>query len=171
VLGSAYGGGTGAELGRLVVYLAPWMVVSVALSVAFPLLFVLGRTGRLPLLAVAALLLQVPVEWAARSLLGLAGIAAGMAVTTACVLVVLLWSLGALSAASRGLLIAAVICGVVAAVSFAVPGLLLDRVAASIVGLALYVVVLGVWRPAGLRASWEYLRGLHADHPETAGLG
>src|SRR5581483_11634152 len=40
-LGSSYGGGTGSQLGRLVVYLAPWMVVSVAVSVAFPLLFVL----------------------------------------------------------------------------------------------------------------------------------
>ncbi len=30
VLGSSYGGGTGAELGRLVVYLVPWMVASVA---------------------------------------------------------------------------------------------------------------------------------------------
>src|SRR5215216_4078729 len=34
VLGDAYGGGTGAELGRLVVYLAPWMVASVGVSVA-----------------------------------------------------------------------------------------------------------------------------------------
>src|SRR2546423_111854 len=29
-LGSSYGGGTGAQLGRLVVYLAPWMVAAVA---------------------------------------------------------------------------------------------------------------------------------------------
>ena len=54
-LGSSYGGGTGAELGRLVAYLSPWMVASVALSVAFPLLFVRGRARWLPLLAVAAL--------------------------------------------------------------------------------------------------------------------
>src|SRR6185295_2589913 len=42
-LGSHYGGGTGTQLGRLVVYLAPWIAVSIALSVAFPLLFVRGR--------------------------------------------------------------------------------------------------------------------------------
>ncbi len=45
VLGSSYGGGTGAELGRLVVYLAPWMVASVAVTVAYPLVFVRGRAA------------------------------------------------------------------------------------------------------------------------------
>ena len=34
VLGSSYGGSTGVELGRLVVYLSPWMVASVAVTVA-----------------------------------------------------------------------------------------------------------------------------------------
>ena len=55
VLGSEYGGGTGAELGRLVVYFAPWMVASIAVTVAYPLLFVRGRARWLPLLAVGAL--------------------------------------------------------------------------------------------------------------------
>src|SRR5205814_8654810 len=54
-LGSHYGGGTGSELGRLVVYFAPWMVVSVAVSVAYPLLFVRGRARWLPVLAVVVL--------------------------------------------------------------------------------------------------------------------
>ncbi len=47
-LGSSYGGTTGTELGRLVAYLAFWMTVSVAFSVAFPLLFVLGRARHAP---------------------------------------------------------------------------------------------------------------------------
>ncbi len=47
-LGSQYGGETGSELGRLVAYFAPWMVVSVAVSVTFPLLFVRGRGRWLP---------------------------------------------------------------------------------------------------------------------------
>ena len=93
VLGSEYSGGTGAELGRLVVYLAPWMVASVAVSVTFPLLFVRGRARELPLLALGALVVQVPVEWAMREAFGLAGIAGGMAVTTALVLAALLASL------------------------------------------------------------------------------
>ena len=62
-LGSSYGGGTGAQLGRLVAYLSPWMVASVALSVAFPLIFVRGRGRWLPALALAGLGLQVLVEW------------------------------------------------------------------------------------------------------------
>ena len=81
-LGSSYGGTTGTELGRLVAYLAFWMTVSVAFSVAFPLLFVLGRARMLPLLAVAALAVQVPIAWAGSSIAGLAGIAVGLAITT-----------------------------------------------------------------------------------------
>src|SRR6185437_16049264 len=60
-LGSDYGGDTGAELGRLVAYLSPWSVASVALSVTFPLLFFRGRARWLPLLAAAALGVQVLV--------------------------------------------------------------------------------------------------------------
>jgi hypothetical protein len=93
-LGSSYGGGTGAELGRLVAYLAPWMVVSIALSVTFPLLFVRGRARWLPLLALGALAAHVPVEWAGSSAWGLGGIVAGLALTTAGVLAVLLAALG-----------------------------------------------------------------------------
>ena len=121
-LGSQYGGGTGTELGRLVVGLAPWMVVSVALSVAFPLLFVRGRARWLPLLAVGVLLLHVAIEWLGRSLFELAGIVAGMAVTTAVVLVVLLAALGTVAATLRGLLTAAVVCGVPAVACFGVAG-------------------------------------------------
>ncbi len=160
VLGSEYAGGTGAELGQLVVYLAPWMVVSVAVSVTFPLLFVRGRARWLPLLALGALLVQVPVEWLAREAFGLAGIAAGMAVTTGAVLAALLWSLGSLGQTVRGVLVAAVVCGGLAAVAFTVPSALLGAVSAAVAGLALYAVVLLSWRPAGLRAAWAYARAL-----------
>jgi hypothetical protein len=160
VLGSAYGGGTGAELGRLVVYLAPWMVVSVAVSVTFPLMFVRGRARMLPLLALLALVAQVPVEWIAREAFGLAGIAGGMAVTTGAVLAALLWSLGALAKTLRGVLVAAVVCGGVAAIAFALPSAALGAVAAALAGLALYTAALLLWRPAGLRAAWAYARAL-----------
>jgi hypothetical protein len=159
-LGSQYGGGTGAELGRLVVYFAPWMVASVAVSVAFPLLFVRGRARWLPLLAVGALCVHVLVEWGGRAAFGLAGIAAGMAVTTGAILAVLLWPLGALTQALRGLLTAAVICGGLAAVAFGLPHAVLGAVPAAAVGLALYVGALVVWRPAGLRSAWSYVRTL-----------
>lgn len=159
-LGAHYGGGTGAELGRLVAYLAPWMVVSVALSVAFPLLFVRGSARWLPLLAGAALGLHVVVEWAASRLLGLAGIAAGMALTTAAVLSVLLLRLGAFRAGASGLLVAAAVLGVSALGCFGVPRLVLTPIPAAAAGLVLYGALLALWRPPGLRAAWTYLRGL-----------
>ena len=95
VLGPSYGGGTGAELGRLVVYLSPWMVASVAVTVTYPLIFVRGRAGWLPVLALAALVAQVAIDWALRAAFDLGGVAAGLAVTTALVLAVLLVALGA----------------------------------------------------------------------------
>src|SRR5215218_11263548 len=138
VLGDAYGGGTGAELGRLGVYLAPWMVASVGGSVAFPLLFVRGRAGWLPLLAGLALGAHVLVEWAGREAFGLAGIAAGMAVTTGAILAALLWPLGSLRQTLRGVLVAAVVCGGLAALAFTAPRAVLGAVPAALVGLVLY---------------------------------
>jgi hypothetical protein len=160
VLGSSYGGDTGTELGRLVVYLAPWMVVSVAVTVTFPLIFVQGRARWLPLAAVGALLLHVLVEWAGRAVAGLAGLAGGMAVTTAVVLALLLGALRAVGATATRLLSAAVVCGALAAAAFGLPALLLGSFAAAFVGLALYATALAAWRPAGLRAAWAYVRSL-----------
>jgi hypothetical protein len=159
-LGSSYGGSTGSELGRLVVYLAPWMIASVAVSVAFPLLFVRGRAWWLPFLAVAVLGLHVIVEWAGRAAFGLAGLAAGMAITTAVILLALLWPLGALVSTLRGVLAAALVCGGIAALTFALPRVVLGALPSALVGLVLYTVVLFAWRPAGLRSAWAYTREL-----------
>ena len=136
------------------------MVASVGVSVTFPLLFVRGRARELPLLALAALVVQVPVEWAMREAFGLAGIAGGMAVTTGLVLAALLWSLGSLGRALRGVVVAAVVCGGLAAVAFVAPSVVLGAVAAAVVGCALYAAALLAWRPAGLRAAWAYARTL-----------
>jgi hypothetical protein len=159
-LGSSYGGGTGAELGRLVAYLSPWMICSIALSVAFPLLFVRGRARWLPLLAAGALGAHVLVEWAGSSWLGLAGIAAGMALTTVLVLGVLLASLHVLPSTSRGLLSAALTCAAPAVLGFGIAGLLLGAVPGAIVGFVLYAGALALWRPRGLTGAWSYLRHL-----------
>ncbi|HZT91808.1 MAG TPA: hypothetical protein VFA05_07210 [Gaiellaceae bacterium] len=160
VLGPSYGGGTGAELGRLVVYLAPWMVASTAVTVAFPLVFVRGRARWLPLLAAGALLVHVLVEWAGRAAFGLAGIAAGLAVTTALVLAALLLRLGAVTAVATGVLAAAAACGAVACAAFGLPRLVVGPFAAAAIGVVLYAAVLGAWRPAGLRHAWAYVRAL-----------
>jgi hypothetical protein len=161
VLGSSYQGGTGTELGRLVVYLAPWMVASVALTVAYPLVFVRGRAWWLPLLAGVAIVAHVLVEWLLRDALGLAGVAAGLGVTTGLVLVVLLVWLGAAIAALRGIVIAAATCGAVALAAYGLPRLVLGPVAAAAVGLILYCVVLATWRPVGLRHAFGYMRDLN----------
>jgi len=58
----------------------------------------------------------------------------------------------------RGLLVAALVCGGLAAVAFGVPSIVLGGVATALVGVALYAVALLVWRPAGLRAAWTYVR-------------
>jgi hypothetical protein len=160
VLGESYGGGTGAELGRLVGYLSPWMVASVVVSVAYPIVFVRGRARWLPALAAAVLAAQVLVEWGARAAFGLGGVAGGMALTTAAVVVVLLAALGALRRTTAGVAVAAAVCGVVAAAAFGLPRLVIGPVAAAAVGIVLYGVTLGAWRPAGLRDAWAYLRTL-----------
>lgn len=160
VLGSSYGGGTGAELGRLVVYLAPWMVASVAVTVAYPLVFVRGRGRWLPLLAVSVLGVHVLVEWGARAAFGLAGVAAGLALTTALVLAVLLNRLGALARTAQGLAIAAIVCGGLAVLAFGLPRLVAGPIPAAVTGLVAYCVVLAAWRPAGLRQAWTYVRTL-----------
>jgi hypothetical protein len=160
VLGAGYGGATGVELGQLVVYLAPWMIATVASTVAYPLVLVGGRARWLPALAVAALGAQVLVEWGARALFGLPGVAAGLAFTTALVLAVLLLALRALRAVIAGLAVATVACGSVAVIAFGAPRLVLGSVPAAVVGLALYLSLLAFWRPAGLRHAWSYLHEL-----------
>jgi hypothetical protein len=161
-LGGTYTGALGTELGRLVVYLTPWAVVSVGLNLTFPLLFVAERDRPLGLVAVGAIAIHVPVALAGRELGGLAGIALAIAVTTALVagtlLAVLSWS--TLRQAARGLGRAGLVVGAVAAAAFGTATLLLDAVAAAALGLGLYALVLGLLRPRGLAAGWAYLRAL-----------
>ena len=160
VLGASYGGGTGAELGRLVVYLAPWMIAAIAVTVTYPLVFVRAGARWLPPLALAALAVQVVVEWAGSAAFGLGGVAAGLALTTALVLGEILARLGALACVARGLLVAAVVCGGVGALAFGLPKLVVGPYAAAAVGLAAYTVALALWRPPGLRHAWAYVRTL-----------
>ena len=160
VLGASYSGGTGAELGHLVVYLVPWMIASIALTVAYPLVFVRGRGRWLPALAAGALGAQVLVEWGARAAFGLAGVAAGLALTTAAVLAFLLVALGALRRVALGVAVAALVCGGIAVAAFGMPRIVLGPIPAALVGLVLYVGVLVAWRPRGLRLAWTYLRTL-----------
>jgi hypothetical protein len=160
ILGSSYGGDIGADLGRLVVFLSPWIVASIGVGVTFPLAFVAGRTGRLPWIAVGALALQLPLAWIGVRVLDLDGLALALGCSTLAILVGLLLELGALAGTIRGLAAAAVFVGAIAVASFAPPALVLGAVAAAAVGLALYMGVFAVVRPTSLVSSWHYLRAL-----------
>jgi len=160
VLGGAYGGEVGAELGRLVVLLAPWMIASVAIALAFPLTFVTGRTRALPWIGLGTLALQVPLAWLGAQTLELDGLALALGVTTVLVCVALLRELGVLAHTGPALLLASVTIGAIAAVSFGAPALVLGSVAAAALGVVAYVVLLAVIRPRGLAAGWQYLRAL-----------
>jgi hypothetical protein len=160
VLGDVYGGGVGTELGRLVVVLGPWMIASIGVSVTFPLAFVAGRTRRLPLIALTALVLQVPLAWGLAELLQLDGLALALALTTSLVLGVLLAELGAFAGAARGLLTAAGVVTGIGVVAFLPLALVFGSYVSAALGLLVYVVLLALLRPRGLAASWQYLRVL-----------
>ena len=136
------------------------MVASVAVTVAYPLVFVRGRARWLPLLAVVALGVQVLAEWGLRAAFGLAGVAVGLGLTTGLVLLVLLLWLGAVTAALRGIVLAALTCGIAALAAYGVPRLVVGPVAAAAVGLVAYAAVLLIWRPAALRHAFGYMRDL-----------
>jgi hypothetical protein len=160
ILGSAYQGEVGADLGQLVVALSPWIFVSIGVAIAFPLAFVADRTGRLPWIAAGAVMLQIPLAWLGVTLFDLDGLAVSLACSTFAVLVALLVELGALAGATRGLLMAALAVGGLTLAAFLPPALVLGAAAAAVTGLALYVAAIAAVRPRPLMASWEYLRGL-----------
>src|ERR671922_1152153 len=101
-LGDAYAGEVGDELGRLVVYLSPWMVANAAFSITYPLLFVMQRTRLLIPLAVAALLVDIPISIAGRALWGLTGVTVALGIST------LLLVLGLMASPSPRMLVLAV---------------------------------------------------------------
>jgi len=163
VLGDAYTGDVGGELGRLFVAFAPWMLVTVALTSTFPLVFVMERSRFLVAVAVAAVAVDVPLTWAFRAAFGLEGIAIALAVTTFGVLIALSAGVSkrmlALSVLGLGRL--AVAIGALAGLSFGLVSSVLGGFPAAAAGLALYALLLAVWRPRGLREAWSYVRALH----------
>ena len=161
LLGSAYGESVASDLGWLVLALTPWAVVSVGSSATFPLVFVAGRTRRLPLLALAAFAIHLPLAVAAQLTLGLAGLALALAVTTALVLGAGLVRLDALAPVARGLAYAAIVVAGLVLAAFAPPGLALGAtVVAAVVGAVFYAVLCALVRPVALVEAWRYLRAL-----------
>jgi putative peptidoglycan lipid II flippase len=160
VLGGSYGGDVGVEVTRVVISLSPWIAISVSVGIAFPLVFVPGKTRVLPWVGAVALALQVPLAWAAQELAGLVGLGLSLAVSTSLVLAGLLHSLGVLRDAARGLVIAIAVVTAVAIAAYLPPALVLGSLAAAAVGLLVYCALVALVRPPGLRAAWRYLRSL-----------
>jgi hypothetical protein len=163
VLGDAFSGEVGRQLGRLVVYLVPWMFASVAYTLAFPLIFVVGRHGRLVPIALGAFAVHVPLAWGLSRAFEMPGIAVALAISTLLVLGALLLSLSprVLTLAAVGLGRLAIIEAGLAAASFGLLALVLGGIPAAVVGLVVYAVLIVAWRPRGLREAWAYVRALH----------
>jgi putative peptidoglycan lipid II flippase len=163
VLGDAYGGGVGREIGRLVVFLSPWMVGWVGFAVTFPLVFVAGRRSMLVPLAVGGLLLCIPLGLGLRSAWGLSGLALAVGI------VALVIAFGLMAAVStRAMLIAAVglmrlalAVGAASALAFGGLALLLPAWGAALLGVAVYALIMFSIRSFGLTDALVYVRGLH----------
>jgi hypothetical protein len=160
VLGDDYVNSVGRELGRLVALLAPWMVVTAGLSVTFPLVFIARRERPLAPLAVAVLLLHIPLAIVAQILAGLPGLALALAITTGVALFGMLHALHAAAETCIGLARAAGLVVLIAVPTFAVADVALPALAAACGGLVAFGVALALVRPRGLIGSLRYLRGL-----------
>jgi hypothetical protein len=161
-LGPAYEGEAGNEIGGLIVLLGPWMAASVGVTITFPMLFVAARDRRLPLLAVAALVLHVVVTWIAVSLFELDGAAVALTVSTLAVLVALLLLLSpqVLTAGARGLVAGAAVTGGLALAAFGAASALLPEEPAAALGALVFAGLLLAARSLGLQQAWGYLRTL-----------
>ena len=163
LLGHAYTGAVGDELGQLVVYLSPWMVGSAAFSITYPLLFVTHRTRWLVPLAIGVVVVDIPISIAARAWGGLTGVALALGIST------LLLVLGLMRALSPRMLVLSVvglarlalIVGAATALAFGGASLLLSAVPAALLGLIVYAFLLLAVRQFGLADAWHYVRALH----------
>jgi hypothetical protein len=163
VLGSAYAGNVGDELARLVVELAPWMVVAIAFYAVYPLVFVLGLRRVLAPVSIAALGIAVGAEYGLRAVWELAGIAIALAIATGFLVAVLLLEIAprTLADTAYGIGRLALIVGVAAVACFGLPALVLSPFPAAAIGLVAYAGFLRLARPLGLGEAWAYVRTLH----------
>jgi O-antigen/teichoic acid export membrane protein len=163
LLGDAYAGDVGDELGKLVVYLAPWMVASAAFSITYPLMFVMHRTRLLIPLAIAALFADIPISIAGRSLWGLTGVTVALGISMLLLVLGLMASLSLrmLALSVAGLARLSLLVGAATALAFGGASLVLSAVPAAAAGLALYALLLVAMRELGLSQAWHYVRALH----------
>jgi len=163
VLGPAFSGNVGDELGRLVVFLSPWMIGNAAFLITYPLLFVMHRTRLLIPLALAGVVIDVPISIVGRSLWGLTGVTVALGVTTLLVVLGLMASLAPkmLWLTVNGLGRLSLLVGAATALAFGGASLVFGAVPAAAAGLALYALLLLAIRQLGLAQAWHYVRALH----------
>ena len=163
VLGSAYSGNVGSQLGHLVVYLAPWMLAWVAFAVTFPLVFVAEKRWTLLPLGALGFGLCIPLGLGLRALWGLPGIAIAVGLATLVIAGGLLAtiSMRTLGIAALGLAKLALAVGSAAALAFGGLRIALSPVTAAAAGVLLYGLVIFALRSLGLSEGWAYVRGLH----------
>jgi hypothetical protein len=163
VLGSAFSGHVGDQLGRLVVFLSPWMIGNAAFLIMYPLLFVMHRTRLLIPLAIAAIAVDIPISIAGRALWGLTGVTVALGVSTLVVVFGLMAALAprmlALTVVGLGRL--SILVGAATALAFGGASLVLSAVPAAAAGLGLYALLLVAMRQLGLAQAWHYVRALH----------
>lgn len=162
VLGTAYGGNVGTQLGRLVVWLSLWMLAWVSFALAFPLVFVATRQRVLVPLALAGVVVFIPVGLAFRAAWGLDGIAAALGVAVLVLALGLIWSLSprTLALASLGLARLGLAVGAAVALAFGGLAAALSPVPAAAVGVLVYGAIIVALRSLGLGEAWSYVRGL-----------
>src|SRR5919109_5249205 len=163
VLGDAYSGHVGNELGRLVVFLSPWMVANAAFSITYPLLFVMHRTRLLIPLALAGVVVDIPISIGGRPLLGLTGVTVALGVATLLLVLGLMAALAPrmLALTVVGLARLSLLVGAATALAFGGASLVLSAIPAAAAGLALYALILVAMRQFGLADAWHYVRALH----------
>jgi O-antigen/teichoic acid export membrane protein len=163
VLGAQYAGQVGRQLGLLVVYLSPWMVAWVGFVVTFPLVFVADRRRWLPPIAIAAIVVMIPLGLGLRSAWGMPGVAIGLGLAT------MVTAFGLMLAVDRrtfeiavvGLARIALALGSATALAFGALSLALPAIPAAVVGVAVYTAIVLAIRTLGLSEGWAYVRGLH----------
>ena len=163
VLGDAYRGEVGRQLGHLVVYLSPWMVAWVGFAVTFPLVFVAGKRRALVPIALLGFGVCIPLGLGLRAVWGLPGIAIAVGLATLVIALGLmaLVATETLVIAAVGLARLALAVGASSALAFGGLSLALPPIPASVLGVIVYVLLIASMRSFGLSEAWTYVRGLH----------
>src|SRR3954451_12484681 len=163
VLGDAYAGRVGRDLGLLVVYLSPWMVAWIGFVVTYPLVFVAARRRFLVPIALVGFAVMIPLGLGLRALWGLPVIAVAAGLSTVVIALGLMWavSVQTLAIAVVGLARVALALGAACALAFGALTLAVSPVPAAVLGVVVYGVIVVSLRSLGLSDAWTYVRGLH----------